>query len=245
MDSMPFIFLGLLVGFLVGLTGVGGGALMTPSLIFLGVEPIIAVGTDLLYAGVTKVFGLLFHHQKGNVRYDIALRLFIGSIPAAMLGGVILRFINRNTLNDNLTLLLGSILVLSSLLSLLREELKVPIKPRWAYVYLLGFVVGMAVQFTSVGAGVLVGFTLMNVAKVNPREVVGVTIVYGLALSSMSFLNYASIGSVDYSLALLLILGSIPGVYVGTHIGVKADKEKLKRVINVIILIVGILVLLG
>lgn len=245
MESIPFIFLGLLVGFLVGLTGVGGGALMTPSLIFLGVEPIIAVGTDLLYAAITKTFGVLFHHQKGNVRYDIAGRLFIGSIPAIVLGGVVLRFVGREALNNNLTLLLGLILVLSSLLSLFKGELKVPIKPRWAYVYLLGFVVGLAVQFTSVGAGVLVSFALMNVARVNPKEVVGVTIVYGLALSSLSFLNYASIGSVDYNLALFLILGSIPGVYLGAHINSRIDKEKLKRFINVIILIIGSLILVG
>ncbi|MBP1911689.1 sulfite exporter TauE/SafE family protein [Thermococcus stetteri] len=243
--ELTFIALGLLVGFLVGLTGVGGGALMTPSLIFLGVEPLVAVGTDLLYATVTKIFGVLFHQRRGKVRYDIALRLLVGSLPAVALGGVVLRFVERDAINESLTLLLGLILVLSAVLSLLKGELNIPIRPRWTYVYLLGFIVGLTVQFTSVGAGVIVSFALMNVARVNPREVVGVSITYGLGLSVLSFLNYASLGNVDYSLAALLIAGTLPGVYLGTHVNSRVEKEKLKKLINVVILIIGVLVLFG
>jgi hypothetical protein len=76
-----FASLGFIVGFLVGLTGIGGGALMTPSLIFLRVEPLIAVGTDLLYAAFTKVFGVIFHHRKEKIRFDIGLRLFAVVCP--------------------------------------------------------------------------------------------------------------------------------------------------------------------
>ena len=240
-----FVGLGFLVGFLVGLTGVGGGALMTPSLIFLGVEPLTAVGTDLLYATVTRVFGVFFHGRKGRIRYDIALRLFAGSVPAIILGGLLLRWINREVLNEYLTPILGVILITSAVLSLLKGEIHVPIRPRWAYVYLLGFVVGLTVQFTSVGAGVIVSFTLMNVARLEPRDVVGVTIVYGLALSAFSFLNYAGIGGVDYGLAGTLILGTIPGVYLGTHVNRSADREKLKMAINVIILLIGLFTLMS
>lgn len=240
-----FVGLGFLVGFLVGLTGVGGGALMTPSLIFLGVEPLVAVGTDLFYATVTRVFGVFFHQRKGRMRYDIALRLLAGSVPAIILGGVLLRWIDREVLNEYLTVLLGIVLVASAVLSLLKDEIHVPIRPRWAYVYLLGFVVGLTVQFTSVGAGVIVSFTLMNVARLDPRDVVGVVIVYGLALSGFSFLNYASIGRVNYGLAEALILGTIPGVYLGTHVNRSVDREKLKKVINVIILLIGLFTLMG
>nr|WP_281175716.1 sulfite exporter TauE/SafE family protein [Palaeococcus ferrophilus] len=232
-----------LVGFLVGLTGIGGGALMTPSLIFLGVEPLTAVGTDLLYATVTRVFGVFFHQRKARIRYDIALRLFAGSVPAVVLGGIILREIEREVLNDHLTLLLGVILITSAVLSLLKGEIHLPIKPKWAYVYLLGFVVGLTVQFTSVGAGVIVSFTLMNVARIDPRDVVGVTIVYGLALSAFSFLNYASVGGVDYRLALLLVSGTLPGVYLGTHVSSSMGGEKLEKIINMIIMIIGGLLL--
>ena len=240
-----FVGLGFLVGFLVGLTGIGGGALMTPSLIFLGVEPLTAVGTDLLYATVTRVFGVIFHGRRGRIRYDIIFRLFAGSLPAIVLGGIILREINRGVLNEYLTPLLGGILVLSALLSLPKGEFHVPVKPRWAYLYLLGFIVGLTVQFTSVGAGVIVGFILMNIAKLDPRDVVGVTITYGLALSALSFLNYAGIGGVDYSLAGTLILGTVPGVYLGTHLNRVADRGRLKTAINVIILLIGLFTLLG
>jgi len=240
-----FVALGFAVGFLIGLTGVGGGSLTTPALIFLGVEPLTAVGTDLLYAAVTRAFGVFFHGRKGKIKYDIALRLFAGSVPAVALGGVILRVINRAALNEYLTPILGVILITSAVLSLLKGEIHVPIRPRWAYVYLLGFVVGLTVQFTSVGAGVIVSFTLINVARLEPRDVVGVTILYGLMLSTMSFLSYAGMGSVDYHLAGLLIAGTVPGVYLGTHVNTRTDKEKLKRGINVIILLIGLLVLLS
>lgn len=245
MSPPIFVGLGFLVGFLVGLTGVGGGALMTPSLIFLGIEPLTAVGTDLLYATITRVFGLFFHGRRGRIRYDIALRLLVGSIPAVFMGGLILRGLNREALNAYLTLLLGLILVTSAVLSILKGELHVPVRPRWAYVYLLGFIVGLTVQFTSVGAGVVVSFTLMNVARLDPKDVVGVTILYGLALSAMGFLNYAGIGGVDYSLAGALILGTVPGVYMGTHISRISDGENLKRAMNVMILLIGLFILLG
>ncbi|ADT85039.1 sulfite exporter TauE/SafE family protein [Thermococcus barophilus] len=238
-----FIFLGFLVGFLVGLTGIGGGALMTPSLIFLGIEPLMAVGTDLLYATVTRIFGVFFHHRKGSIRFDLALRLFAGSLPAILLGSVLLRVIDKSTLNNYLTLLLGVILVVSSFFSLVKGEFHVPIRPRREYLYLLGFIVGLTVQFTSVGAGVIVSFALMNLAKLSPREVVGVTIFYGLPLSFLSALNYAFLGSTNYHLALLLIAGTLPGVYLGTHVNRKVDRDKLKRVINVIILVIGLLTL--
>jgi len=239
-----FVGLGFVVGFLIGLTGVGGGSLMTPSLIFLGVEPLTAVGTDLLYATATRVFGVLFHERKGHVRKDIALRLLAGSVPAVLIGGYAVRHIPKDVLNQYLTLVLGAILVVTAVLSLLKGEIRLPLRPRWAYVYLLGFIVGLTVQFTSVGAGVIISFTLMNVARINPREVVGTTILYGLALSAMSFLSYASMGSVDYALAGTLIAGTVPGVYLGTHVNAKVDKGKLKRVINVVILLIGTFILL-
>jgi len=238
-----FVGLGFVVGFLIGLTGVGGGSLMTPSLIFLGVEPLTAVGTDLLYATVTRVFGVLFHGKRGHVRKDIAFRLLAGSVPAVLIGGYAVRQVPKDVLNHYLTLVLGVILVVTAVLSLLKGEIKLPLKPRWAYVYLLGFIVGLTVQFTSVGAGVIISFTLMNVARINPREVVGTTILYGLALSAMSFLSYAGMGSVDYGLASLLIAGTVPGVYAGTHVNSKVEREQLKTVINAVILVIGILVL--
>jgi len=239
------VILGLTVGFLVGLTGIGGGALMTPSLIFLGMEPLRAVGTDLLYVTATKVFGTAFHHRMGRVRYDIALRLLAGSVPAVILGGFLLRILDRDALNSYLTLLLGLVLVSSAAISMVKQELNPPIRPRMFHLYVLGFVVGLTVQFTSVGAGVIVSFTLINLARISPADVVGISIFYGLLLSLMSFLNYASINSVDYTIAAMLISGSIFGVFAGTKISTKTESEKLKKVINLLIAVIGAFTLLN
>ncbi len=243
--DITFTVLGFAVGFLVGLTGIGGGALTTPSLIFLGMEPLRAVGTDLLYVTATKIFGTAFHHRMGRVRYEIALRLLAGSVPAIILGGYLLRVLSRDVLNAYLTFVLGFVLLASALASIIRKELNPPIKPRMFHLYILGFVVGLTVQFTSVGAGVIVGFTLINLARISPAEVVGISIFYGLLLSFMSFINYASIGSVDYRVAGMLISGSVFGVYAGTRIGTKVESEKLKKAINLLIAIIGLVTVLN
>ncbi len=240
-----FAILGIAVGFLVGLTGIGGGALMTPSLIFLGLEPLRAVGTDLLFVTATKIFGTAFHHRMGRVRYDLALRLLAGSIPAVILGGFLLRLIERDVLNDYLTLLLGIILMVSATMSMAKKELNPPIRPRMYHLYILGFAVGLTVQFTSVGAGVIVGFALINLARISPSEVVGISIFYGLLLSLMSFVNYALISSVDYRVAGMLIPGSVLGVYAGTRISTKVEGDKLKKVINMLIAAIGLAILLN
>jgi len=135
-------------------------------------------------------------------------------------------------------------LVVSAFLSLTRREFHSWLRPRMQYLYILGFIVGLTVQFTSVGAGVIVSFALMNLARVSPREVVGITLFYSLVLSSLSSLNYAFLGNIDYHLALVLIAGTLPGVYLGSYMSSKIDVDKLKKVINVTILIIGVLVLL-
>lgn len=161
-----------------------------------------------------------------------------------ILGAFVLERIEAYSIDDYLTLLLGTILVVTALLSLFKGELHLPVKREGKYVYLLGFITGLIIQFTSVGAGVIVSFALMNVARVNPKEVVGVTLLYGLALSLMSFLNHAAFGSVDYRLALLLVVGTLPGVYLGTHVNSTVDREMLKRAINAVILVIGVITLL-
>jgi len=218
---------------------------MTPSLIFLGIEPLKAVGTDLLYATATRVFGTTFHHRMRRIRYDISLKLLVGSIPAIIIGGFLLRVIERNTLDSLLTFMLGIVLMSTSAISMVREDFGSLIKPRMFHLYILGFVVGFTVQFTSVGAGVIVSFALINLARITPSEVVGISIFYGLLLSLMSFVNYATIGSVDYRVAEMLIVGSVIGVYTGTKISVMVDGERLKKIINMLIFIIGFITLMN
>lgn len=113
-------------------------------------------------------------------------------------------------------------LVVSTVLSLV-------LRPGWAYVYLLGFMVGLTVRFTSIGARVIVSFTLLNLAKIDPKEVAGGTMAYDLALTGLSFANYAGVGIVDYNLAGALILGTVPRVYIETRANSSINKDVLKK----------------
>ena len=235
--------LGFAVGYLIGLTGIGGGSLLTPSLVMLGVEPVVAVGTDLVYATLARALGVAFLGMRGRVRRGILARLIAGSIPAVILGRALLQWLPHASVNRYVTILLGMVLAATSLLNLLRDELHIPIRATRRHAYLAGFVVGLTVQFTSVGAGVLVSFALVNIAKLDPREAVGTVLGYGLALGALSALSYASLGLVDYKLALLLSLGGAPGVLLGAWTASRINPAILRRVLNTLILIIGVFIL--
>jgi uncharacterized membrane protein YfcA len=242
MPSYLFVTLGFVVGFLVGLTGIGGGALMTPSLIFLGVEPIVAVGTDLLYAFITKIFGSFFHKRNGNVNFNIALRLFLGSLPAIIFGTFLLEVINKEVLNTYVTLILAFVLIFSSLISFYKGKGRDRGLNKNIFI-LIGFLVGLIIQLTSVGAGVIVGFVLLNFTNLHPKEVVGTTIFYGVLIALLGCLSHLMLGNVDYLLALYLIAGTIPGVYLGTCLNSRVPKEILRRVIVLSILVIGVVMI--
>jgi len=242
MPSYVFILLGFIVGFLVGLTGIGGGALMTPSLIFLGIEPIVAVGTDLLYAFITKIFGTFFHKRNGNINFNIGFRLFLGSFPAIIIGTFLLELVNREILNKYVTLILALVLITSSLISFYKGKGRDRELNKNIFI-LIGFLVGLVIQLTSVGAGVIVGFILLNFTKLHPKEVVGTTILYGVLIALFGCLSHVVLGNVNYLLALYLIVGTIPGVYLGTRLNSKVPKELLRKVIVLSILVIGVIML--
>jgi len=212
---------------------------MTPSLIFLGVEPLIAVGTDLLYAFITKIFGSFFHKRNGNVNFNIALRLFLGSSPAIIFGTFLLEVINREVLNKYVTLILALVLIISSIISFYKGKSRNKKLNNNVFI-LIGFLVGLIIQLTSVGAGVIVGFVLLNFTNLHPKEVVGTTIFYGVLIALLQCLSHATLGNVDYMLALYLVVGTIPGVYLGTCLNSKVPKEILRKIIIISILIIGI-----
>ena len=232
--------IGLAVGVLLGLTGMGGGSLVTPLLIFaVGLPPAVAVGTDLLFASIVRVVGSLIMGRMGRVRVDILWRLVAGSLPAVLLGQLALRRLPAETLNSLLTVLLGLVLVVVSLVSLLREELRLPITPRKKHAFLAGFVVGLSVQFTSVGAGVLIGFALVNVARMDPRIAAGTVMAYGLAVSLLSLAGYAALGRISYPVAAALTAGGLPGLLLGAALSSRIDAGLLRRIINLVILAIG------
>ncbi|MBE8540578.1 TSUP family transporter [Geoglobus acetivorans] len=243
-------FLGFAVGFLVGLTGMGGGAVLTPALIFLGVQPRVAVGTDLLYSAVTRFFAALMHYRKGNVNVKVSSTLLAGSIPGLLVSAYLMTLLKNfwgvEFLNRFLTQILAFVLVISSLATIYRTYfLKSTDKtPDDLSLVLTGFVVGALVQLTSVGSGVLVTLFLLLFTGMVSRVIVGTELLFGFALTFFASIIHARMGNVDYNLALILIFSSVPGVVVGVYAGPKVGDRALRMMLSVLILLMGLLLLL-
>lgn len=251
---------GFLVGMLVGLTGVGGGSLMTPMLVlFFGFHPATAVGTDLLYASVTKTVGTAVHGRRKTVEWRVVGLLASGSIPAAivtlfvMAGAGSLDEAAQGILNT----LLGAALVLTATAILFRGRILDWARPRMhgmggaaiaRRTILLGAVLGVLVSLTSVGAGAL-GITVLLILYPHLRmaRVAGSDIAHAVPLTLVAGIGHWLIGSVDFGLLTSLLIGSIPGVIIGSLIGSRSSDRLLRPVLAVTLLIVGtrLLLMLG
>jgi uncharacterized membrane protein YfcA len=242
---------GLLVGLLVGLTGVGGGSLMTPLLVLMfGVTPQTAVGTDLLYAAVTMAVGLGVHHQRATVDWKIMRRLATGSIPAALLTLVALNTFIHIGANTSRVILdvLGSLLLLTALGILFQRKLLAygathhPLDPDQALVptIVLGAVLGVAVSISSVGAGAIgVTVLLMLYRRLPVARIVGTDIAHAVPLALVAGVGHWFLGSVDPWLLLNLLIGSIPGVVVGSLLSSRAPDRLLRPALAVVLAVSG------
>ena len=226
--DLPHALAGLLVGFMVGLTGVGGGSLMTPLLVLMfGVAPQTAVGTDLLFAAITKIVGVGVHHGHNTVDWRIVRRLATGSMPAAVLTLIALNtFVHIGTNTSRVILLvLGVLLVLTSIGLLFQRRLMaygsthaiVHSNRTFAPTVALGAVLGVLVTISSVGAGAI-GATilLMIYRRVPVARIVGTDIAHAVPLALLAGAGHWFLGSVDLSLLGALLIGSIPGVVIGS-----------------------------
>ncbi len=246
-----YIVAGFIVGALVGLTGVGGGSLMTPILLlFFSIKPAIAVGTDLLYASLTKSVGVFAHGKLGNIEWPMVKLLAIGSIPASIATILFLRTINVESSNavSTIKFWLGMALIVTSVAVLLRNKLmQLAQNGRWLpekYVALgtiiLGLVLGSLVTLTSVGAGAL-GVTAL--IMLYPRErittIVGSDIAHAVPLTLVAGLGHASLGTINYGLLGTLLIGSIPGIYLGSHMSSKVAEHWLRIALAAILIFVG------
>jgi uncharacterized membrane protein YfcA len=274
MDALPFIIAGLLVGILVGATGVGGGSLMTPILVIIfGVPASAAVGTDLLFASITKGVGTGLHGLNQSISWKVVGRLAAGSLPAA-LGTLWLlhNVFNPKTVAGLITVTLGFALVLTSLAIFfqplfrkwfaktqnngnvpsetpsamdeakrLAEEAACESRPESAPLTVaIGFVLGALVTITSVGAGALGVMVLMAIyPKVRSVRIVGTDIAHAVPLTLVAGLGHASMGAVNYGMLGSLLLGSIPGIAVGSHIAFRLPEKALKRTLACILMVVG------
>jgi uncharacterized membrane protein YfcA len=249
--DIGFIFSGFIVGLLVGLTGVGGGSLMTPILVlFFHIKPALAVGTDLLYASVTKSVGIFAHGKLGNIDWKIVKRLMVGSIPASILTTYYLRQIDVASTGavDIIKFYLGIALLLTSIAVIFRpyliEKSKVTLLKKDSAIaiatIILGLILGGLVTLTSVGAGALgVTALLLIYPKIGITKIVGTDIAHAVPLTLVAGIGHASLGTVDYSLLGVLLIGSIPGIYIGSHLSSKVSEQSVRYVLALILIYVG------
>lgn len=252
---------GFIVGALVGMTGVGGGALMTPLLVLVfGVSPVVAVGTDLWFAAITKTVGGFMHHQRGGVDWQVFRRLCLGSLPMALLALGWLHVSGGDKLREGgLLTALGIVLVLTALAIVFRRSTRAwgvkiyenaPQRFRRAQPVLTviaGAVLGLLVTLTSVGAGALgvVMLVYLYPLRLDPARLVGTDIVHAIPLTLTAGLGHLWMGNVDLSLLYLLLLGSVPGVVAGSLLAAKVPEPLLRTAIAIILTIVGIKLLVN
>jgi uncharacterized membrane protein YfcA len=249
MDPLLVLF-GFGVGILVGTTGMGGGSLMTPLLILLfGIKPVIAVGTDLAYAAITKTAGGLMHWRKGTVQKDLALWLAVGSCPGAIAGVILL---DRLGLNDVLLPMISAALLLTGALVMLRaliwqgagEMETVPMTAsRKAAAVVLGASVGFVLGVTSAGSGTLIAIGIILFFKLSPRRVVGTDVFHAALLLWTAAIAHLFSGNVDLALAGTILLGSLPGVWVGTHLATRLPERGLRPALGIVLLTSGLTLL--
>ena len=223
---------GFVVGFLVGMTGVGAGSLMTPFLITqVGVQPAIAVGTDLLFASITKASAAAPHHTFGNVNWHIVRWLAVGSVPGSLGILALLKWLNPDVtaMAYVIKVALVAALIASSLAILIYPAVTrgkwVPdgasdaVRPRPLTTILLGFTLGSIVTLTSVGAGAIgvVVLTLLYPALLT-RQLVGTDIVHAVPLTLVSGLGHLSMGNTNFALLGMLLAGSLPGIAIGSRL---------------------------
>jgi uncharacterized protein len=245
--------LGFVVGLLIGLTGMGGGALMTPALILFGLaRPVIAVGTDLVWGTLTKAVGASIHCSQKTVDFAIVRRLAMGSIPGALVGLAFLAQLHRHGVEamDRVVVRMLAIALMCVALSLFIRTLRssrgpianqpvVPGGSPWL-TSVLGAVIGFLVSFTSVGSGSLIVACLVILYPIVPmKRIVGSDILHALILVGVSALGHLRIGSVDFPLVGTLLIGSVPGVWIGSRMSAAVPERILQPLLATALFLLG------
>jgi uncharacterized protein len=248
-----YIFSGLFVGAIVGLTGVGGGSLMTPILVLLfGVHPATAVGTDLLYAAATKTVGTTVHGFNGTIVWRLTGLLALGSVPMTIFMVILLQHFGPFGAGASwlITFLLGCALLLTALAMIFRTRLeayaasstgKLSPAQRSALTILTGIVLGVLVSLSSVGAGALgVTALVMLYPEMPTKQIVGSDIAHAVPLTLVAGVGHWLIGSVALSTLGLLLTGSIPGIIIGSFAAPRLPELWLRPILAVVLAIVGL-----
>ena len=254
--EFAYIAAGLVVGFIVGLTGIGGGALMTPILILgFGIPPITAVSTDLLYAAITKFGGTITYARKKLVEYRIVVLLLLGSVPASLLTLEYLKGLDElSDIERIMNLTLGVSLVLTSMAVFFRHRIRqivlkwqnnsaIGTLRRWRPVItvLMGTVLGCLVTLSSVGAGALgTAVLIVLYPHMSMKTVVGTDLLHAVVLTAVAGAGHYPIGNVDLELLVFLIIGSLPGVFLGSNIGTRLSPTFMQPIMGTLLFAIGL-----
>ncbi len=255
--DLGFIMAGALVGLCVGLTGVGGGSLMTPLLTMLGVPLPTAIGTDLLYAAITKSSGAVVHFQKKNIEWPVVGWLAFGSIPASLLTAWALHawFGNANNYKGVMTVALGLMLMVTAFSLIFKVRLQKlhdakPVKSRfrtWVSqnhthaTVLMGLALGVLVTLSSVGAGAFGVVVLLSLYPVlTTIKIIGTDVTHAVFLTLVAGIAHAKMGNVDYHLLSMLLIGSIPAIIAGTHLSSRMPERVIRPLLGMTLMLLSI-----
>jgi uncharacterized protein len=246
---------GLLVGALVGLTGVGGGSLLTPLLIlFFDVKPVTAVGTDLLYGAITKTAGGYKHYKQGTVDVRLSWWMAFGSVPAAIVGVLTLELLEGSLGDDFDDILLAAVagavlfagfavLARAAFASKLKSQERdtVPLDRRHKVAAVaVGAFVGFVLGITSVGSGALIGVALILAFRLAPHRIVGTDVFHAAILLWAAAAAHLVSQNVDLALAANLLIGSIPGIWIGSHLSVRLPVPALRAMLATVLVASGL-----
>jgi uncharacterized protein len=251
--SWQFVLAGLLVGTLVGMTGMGGGSLLTPILVLLlGFNPTTAIGTDIAHGAIFKTVGAIRHRGLGNVHARLSGWMFLGSAPASLLGVTLVTWLKHrygDSIESVSSQVLGAALIFGCvglIAKILLRPKRVPGGPflltnrdRVAAV-VIGLVGGFVVGLTSVGTGVFFGLTLLVVFPLRAHKVVGTDIFHAAALLYVAGFGHVVAGNVDMSAVGWLLIGSIPGILLGSQLSVSIPDRPLRGLLATVLGLSGL-----
>jgi uncharacterized membrane protein YfcA len=256
MDPAIIVF-GFGVGFLVGLTGMGGGSLMTPLLILVfGIKPVTAIGTDIFYAAITKMVGAWRHLKLKTVKLDLVFWMALGSVPAAVTGVWVIEVLQRrygDDLDKDVFAILAAALLVVGVATLIRgfflmdkiqerDDFEMLRRHKIAAVT-IGATTGFIIGISSAGSGTLIGVMLIALYRLSPRRVVGTDIVHAAILLTAAGIAHMIGGNVDYGLAGNILVGSIPGIWVGSNLSVRFPQGVLRTVLGVVLVAAGVTIM--
>ncbi len=254
MDPAIILF-GLGVGMLVGMTGMGGGSLMTPLLILVvGTSPTTAIGSDIVYSAITKTVGGWRHLKMRTVNTGMVFWLAVGSVPSAIAGVFFISFLRDQIGEDKLdsllyavlggTLLMVGIITLARALLLAnlideRDDFEMKHRHKVAAV-VIGATTGFIIGITSAGSGTVIAILLITVFRLSPRRVVGTDIVHAAVLLWAAGIAHMISGNVDYGLVANILVGSVPGVVIGSALSGRAPTAFLRTALGLVLVGSGI-----